>query len=33
MYDVIIHGGEVIDGTGGPAIRADVAIRDGLIVA
>jgi N-acyl-D-amino-acid deacylase len=33
MYDVIIHGGEVIDGTGSPAIRADVAIDDGRIVA
>jgi N-acyl-D-aspartate/D-glutamate deacylase len=33
MYDVIIHGGAVIDGTGSPAIRADVAVRGGLIVA
>ena len=32
MYDVIIQGGEVVDGTGRPAERADVAIRDGRIV-
>ena len=29
MYDVIIRGGEVVDGTGGPRRRADVGIRDG----
>ncbi|MCU1483991.1 MAG: aminoacylase [Actinomycetia bacterium] len=33
MYDVIIRGGEVVDGTGGPRRRADVGIRDGKIVA
>src|SRR5258708_3505818 len=32
MYDVIIRGGEVVDGTGAPAVRADVAIRNGRIV-
>jgi N-acyl-D-amino-acid deacylase len=31
-YDVIIRQGQVIDGTGGPAIAADVAIKGGLIV-
>src|SRR5579862_1514376 len=33
MYDVVIRGGEVVDGTGGPVIRADVAIADGRIAA
>jgi N-acyl-D-aspartate/D-glutamate deacylase len=33
MYDVIIKGGEVVDGTGGPRRRADVGIRDGRVVA
>ena len=32
MYDVIIRGGRVVDGTGSPATHADVAIRDGRIV-
>ena len=30
-HDLIIRGGEVIDGTGAPAVRADVRIRDGRI--
>ncbi len=32
-YDIVIRGGEVIDGTGSAATRADVAIRGGRIVA
>ncbi len=32
MYDVILRGGTVVDGTGGPAVRADVAVRDGRII-
>ncbi len=33
MDDILIRGGEVIDGTGAPARRMDVAIRDGRIAA
>ena len=33
MDDLLIRHGDVIDGTGAPARRADVAIRDGRIVA
>ena len=31
MYDVIISGGAVVDGTGSPARIADVAVRDGRV--
>jgi N-acyl-D-aspartate/D-glutamate deacylase len=33
MYDEVIRGGQVIDGTGAPAVQADVAIKDGRIAA
>lgn len=33
MFDMIIKGGEIIDGTGGPAYAADVAVKDGVIAA
>jgi N-acyl-D-amino-acid deacylase len=30
-YDIIIRNGTVVDGTGAPRIKADVAIKDGII--
>jgi N-acyl-D-aspartate/D-glutamate deacylase len=33
MYDLVIRNGEVVDGTGAPRRRADIAISDGVIVA
>ena len=32
IYDTVIRGGQVVDGSGSPAFSADVAINDGLIV-
>lgn len=33
MFDILIRSGRLIDGTGSPWLRADVGIRDGIIVA
>ncbi|TML19759.1 MAG: hypothetical protein E6G39_01075 [Actinobacteria bacterium] len=33
MHDLVVRNGTVVDGTGGPARRADVAVRDGAIAA
>ncbi|MBM4186023.1 MAG: D-aminoacylase [Gemmatimonadetes bacterium] len=32
-YDIVIHGGRVVDGTGAPWFSADLAIQDGKIAA
>ena len=32
MFDYVIRGGIVIDGTGSPGVQADVGIRDGRVV-
>jgi N-acyl-D-amino-acid deacylase len=32
MADLLVRGGRVIDGTGAPSARADVRVRDGIIV-
>jgi N-acyl-D-aspartate/D-glutamate deacylase len=31
MGDVLVRGGDVVDGTGAPAVRADVRVRDGRV--
>lgn len=33
MFDLVIHGGNVIDGTGGPARQCDVAVRGDAVAA
>ena len=33
LYDLVIHGGSIIDGTGNPRVIADVAIKNGKIAA
>jgi N-acyl-D-aspartate/D-glutamate deacylase len=33
MFDIVVRGGTLIDGSGGPAVRADVGIRAGRVVA
>jgi len=32
VFDLVVRGGLVVDGTGAPATHADVAVRDGVVV-
>ena len=32
-FDIVIRGGTLFDGTGDEPVQADVAVKDGLIVA
>ena len=32
-YDLLVHGGEVLDPTGGRPVRSDIAVRDGRVAA
>src|SRR5689334_7521922 len=31
VHDVVVRGGTIVDGTGGPARRADLAVDDGVV--
>ncbi len=33
MYDLVVRNGLVVDGSGDPAFEADIAVKDGIIVA
>jgi len=33
VFDLVVRGGELADGRGGPLVEADVAVRDGRIAA
>jgi urease alpha subunit len=33
LFDVVVRGGEMLDGTGAPAWRADIGVTDGRIAA
>ena len=33
MYDIIIRGGSLVDGTGAEPVLGDLAIKDGVIAA